>query len=294
MGLALRVYSKIHGYKFLTTSQVVVVQKDNCEIWLRKDNLVYVRDVIDEFDAYFGSVKSNSSKNGMYIADFSEVRIHDIVDFDLFPVKLPGLPEPMSTIRQYIDLTKMSPGENVLDLGAYAGLTGISFQETVGAAGRVISVEADPINFKCTQINFDSYLALRGVSPRLVNAAIYSTTGFINFSCEAGLGSAVVAVQTRAVKQIVKVPSLTLTELVLRQKLSRIDVIKADIEGAEFAAFSDSQFFANHHPRIVFEPAMNHIPETKISSLVALLESYGYKCRVLPQPGSRLPLILAV
>jgi FkbM family methyltransferase len=294
MGHVLRVYSKIHGYKFLTTSQVVIVQKDNREIWLRKDNLVYARDVIDEFDSYFGSVKPHASKSGMYIADFSKVRMHEVVDFDLFPVKLPGLPEPMSTVKQYIDLTKMTPGENVLDLGAYAGLTGISFQETVGAAGIVISVEADPTNFECTQINFDSYLALRGVSPRLVNAAIYSTTGFINFSCEAGLGSAVVDVQTRAVKQIVKIPSLTLSELVLRQKLSRIDVIKADIEGAEYAAFSDSEFFANHHPRIIFEPAMNHLPETQLLSLVVLLESYGYKCRVLPQAGSRLPLILAV
>ena len=290
----MRVYARLNRFQFILNEKNISIRGGNRQVSLRKDNLLYSKVVIDDFDSYFESVEPEKSVDGILIADFSVSKRHHLLGFDLFPVELPGLPEPMSTVNQYLDLTSMKLNDIVFDLGAYAGITGISFLEVVGASGRVISVEADPINFQCAENNFKKYFDEFGYAPDLVKAAIFSDNKLLTFASEGGLGSAIASVQTRSTGPLVEVQGLTLSDLVTRFDLPRVDVIKADIEGAEFAAFSDRKFFSKHHPKIVFEPAMNHLAETSLRSLILLLESYDYKCSVFRQVGSRLPLVLAV
>jgi FkbM family methyltransferase len=292
--LFIRAYARLHKFQVKVSDNKVAIRFDKHQVTLRIENLVYSKDVIDEFETYFGSVEPEVSIDGVLVADFSTTKRHKLLGFEKFEVELPGLPEPMSTVNQYIELTGMKRNDVVLDLGAYAGVTGMSFSDVVGKSGKVISVEADPINYSCAENNYLKYFELFGYSPHLFKGAIYSENKVLKFASEGGLGSAISSLQTRSTGPIVEVNALTLMDLVQRFNLSRVDVIKADIEGAEFAAFSNREFFENHHPRIIFEPAMNHIPETSLQSLIHLLECYGYKCSTFSQIGSRLPLVLAV
>ena len=85
---------------------------------------------------------------------------------------------------------------------------------------------------------------------------------------------------------------MMLSDLVSLQKMQIVDLIKADIEGAEYAAFSDKKFFAKFRPRLVFELAPSASPATEAEHLNDLLSGYGYEIQTVPQPGSEMPLVV--
>lgn len=247
----------------------------------------YARDIIDEFDFYFDAV-ANDGKS----VDYSSPAKHDLIGWDLFPIVFPSLPEPLDTARQYIELTDMHPGQVVLDLGGYAGVAAMAFMETVGSDGAVISVEADATNYEALQENVRHYQEIRGFAPQILNAAIWSADGAVEYSAESNLGSAVTAVLARTRHGNSTVPALTLSSLVDAYRLDRVDIIKADIEGAEYQAFSDERFFAHHHPTLIFEPAQSAVKTTQLSSLRRLLARFDYQVTTFDQDGSRLPLVV--
>jgi FkbM family methyltransferase len=255
-------------------------------------HLPYARDVLENFDYYFSSVEPVLI-DAMVSVDFSKKGMHSVSGFDHFPLLLPSLPEPVSTIEQYIDLTSMKLGDVVIDLGAYSGLSSILFQETVGSSGRVIAVEADHGNFQCSKINFSSFQKVFGFAPEITHAAIWDTNGTLTFSQENNLGSAVSSLLPRARKEnLVSVKSLTLSEVCRNFGLEKVDVIKADVEGAEYQAFSDKTFFEKFHPVIIFEPAEESLHSTRLPQILKLLTNYGYKSEVHAQLGSKLPLVV--
>lgn len=126
----------------LSKDGLVLIRNKNRQIFLDTRHLPYARDVLENFDHYFASVKPSGAGSPNFV-DFSKEAFHDVVGFEHFPLMMPSLPEPISTIEQYVALTSMKPGDVVIDLGAYSGLSSIIFQETVGRSGKVVAVEAD-------------------------------------------------------------------------------------------------------------------------------------------------------
>jgi FkbM family methyltransferase len=100
----------------------------------------------------------------------------------------------------------------------------------------------------------------------------------MNFTSESSLGSAVSELLPRNTSNRLQIETTTLSAIASKYKLSEVDIIKADIEGSEYWAFMDSDFFKNYHPRIIFEPAYSSNKFTKEKSVINLLESYGYRC----------------
>lgn len=292
MRLALRAYGRANGCAVVFSRDQVAVQSGGRTILLGADRAPYVRDLVTDFDHYFGAVQVTSDDPPT--VDFRTVREHSVTGWPLTPLLLPGLPEPMETADQYIELTQPEPGQTVLDLGAYAGLTSMVFCEAVGSEGRVIAVEADPTNAECARSNLARYRSVRGYGADLVEAAVWSQSGRIEFVAEAALGSAVAEVLPRAQGATVSVPTLTLSDLVAQFGLQAVDIIKADIEGAELRALSDRAFFREFHPTIVFEPAATQLRETQLQPISDLLRGYGYTLTTRAQQGSRLPLVLCV
>ena len=90
------------------------------------------------------------------------------------------------------------------------------------------------------------------------------------------------------------VSGITLSEISHSQKVSRVDAIKADIEGSEAKAFEDADFFRRHNPRIIFEADLLGTQKSLHSRAIDHLDSYGYSCEVFPQVGSRQVLVRAV
>lgn len=267
----------------------ILDQKRSRALRISKKDLQYIQEVTDNFDFLFTSVKSDRV-NDRDLVDFSYTHEHTLNGWAHFDVTFPSFAEPTSTTDQYIEFLKLDKGENLIDLGAYAGISSIQFQEEVGDLGRVVALEADPLNAKCTEQNFNKYEALRRYRPSLLNAAAWSSPGVINFAAEGNVGSAVVEISSRD-RDTIQVRAMSLSEIVTETSLDTVGAIKADIEGAESEVFRDANFFKDHHPRIIFEAILKGSRGKRYRSAITTLESYGYKCQVIDQYGSKQILI---
>jgi hypothetical protein len=154
--LSLITYARLHGGHLEFGDDFIVISKNRRHIRLSLDHLNYVKEILDFFDFYWGSVEAVKTENGEFI-DFSKNATHRVPSFALMPINFPSISEPFSTCQQYMDVADIVEGMNVIDLGAYSGLSSIVFQERVGRGGRVIAVEADPSCNESVKINFSLF-----------------------------------------------------------------------------------------------------------------------------------------
>lgn len=265
---------------------LIEVIKGNRIIRMSPRHTVYIRDVVTDFNYYHGAVVTRK-EDGKQIADFSFPAYQKIIGYD-HPIKLPSFPEPISGANQYLDFARIKPGDTVLDLGAYSGLTSILFSEQ---GARVIAVEADADNALCVEENLRNYSYRSGRKIDLLFGAVWNTSGMINFSSESNMGASVCRIVGERGK-VISVPSYTLSEIAKIFDLSQIDFIKCDVEGAEAFIFEDAAFFSEYHPRIIIEPH-NIKGQSTIGKVVSDLMGYGYTVRQVEQDGVRFPLLEA-
>lgn len=268
-------------------------------IRLRRDHWPYARDMVDHFDYYFDSVVPFRMKVGgrsFDIVDFSSPRFHAVRGFAGVPLYHSSLVEPYRTCQQYLEFAQLRPGQTVLDLGAYSGLTSIAFARAVGRAGLVVALEPDPENFSASQTNLElAARAAEEMAPvRLLPIAASSTSGRVLFCADGAMGSSQASILRPARRgDTVWVESLPLDEIAGRMEFSCLDFLKMDIEGAEIDVLSSSRdFFHRFRPRVVVEPHVVHgrLCDQLISEQ---LRRYGYRCRTVHQNGASLPLVTA-
>jgi FkbM family methyltransferase len=289
----LKIYARLHNLKLLKKEKLFLL-RGKSGIKIDTTHLPYLKDLIPNFFYYFDSVEDFKNEGNLIIKDFSVPSFHKISGFDLFDIHTPSLPEPVSTTRQYAELLGIKQNSTIFDLGAYSGLSSLIFAN-YSMGGKIIAVEADPINIKSCDINFQKYNELDFPNKSeifLEKFAIWNEITKINFTSESSLGSAVSELLPRNNSESLQIETTTLSAIALKYELSTVDFLKADIEGSEYWAFMDSSFFKNYHPRIIFEPANTKNEFTKETSVIKLLESYGYKCSLHKQIGSKAPLIL--
>ncbi len=275
----------------------VVNVADGRTIRLSRANAVYIPDMIESFDYFHGSADAVTARvrgRLLKLVDFSTPRLHNVTGFSDFPVLCPSLTEPYGTTEQYLEFANLSEGDIAIDLGSYSGLTSIAFSKAVGASGKVIALEPDPLNYACVEHNIATHVARNGIDNIvLLPAAASPTSGTLRLSSEGAMGSALTSIVGSYRGETIEVESVSLADLVKRQKLPRVDFIKMDIEGAELALITEStDFFAKHLPRMVIEP---HAVEGRLTSepILRCLGQLGYTCSVIEQHGMSLPLITA-
>ncbi|OBI72376.1 hypothetical protein A5663_08075 [Mycobacterium sp. E740] len=123
----------------------------------------------------------------------------------------------------------VKPGDVVLDIGAGIGSETLPFARWVGPSGNVVAVEAHPATFATLQRTCQ----LNGVTNvKLVHAAVMDSDRPVMIS---DLPTEV-SYENRIGSDGVEVPALTLTDLVGKYGLERIDFLKMNIEGAELPA----------------------------------------------------------
>lgn len=260
-------------------------------------NAVHLPDMIESFDYYTGSAAPVGLRyNGQIyeLTDFSTPRLHNVTGFDDFAALCPSTTEPYSTIRQYLDFAQLKPGSNVIDLGTYSALTAIAFSKEVGAGGRVVALEPDPVNFQSAQYNIAMHRRVNGLdNVTLVPMAAADRDGTIELSSEGTMGSALVSIVGGYRGVTVEVQARTLATLAREFALDAVDFVKVDIEGAEmFVVPQCAEFLATFRPRMIIEGHSVNGAST-IEPLVAFLGSVGYSTRVEAQEGLTLSLILA-
>ena len=163
-----------------------------------------------------------------------------------------------------------SPGQTVMDLGANLGIFATRAAALVGPNGKVIAVEPHPENFRRLEGN-----ARRNNLPQLecVQAAAGDREGTVElFVHERGINHSLIHGSGRSLS----VPMKTVDAIARERGLSRLDLLKIDIEGVVPAALKGAaETIRRFHPRITIE--RDTVPDTE--GVDALLAQFGYEWR---------------
>jgi FkbM family methyltransferase len=190
-----------------------------------------------------------------------------------------GVWEPKS-IQAVAD--HLSPSGSFIDVGAHVGYYSLKAATMVGPNGHVISIEPNPQTLPKLRANIDASEAhavsvwpvacAQSESTLQFYAAPESNTGESSLSKENASqeGSAPVAytVQARPLDAIVK-----------EAKLDRVDVIKIDVEGAEFEVLKGAaKTLDDFRPVLIIELMPNQLKSmgTSIEEVNRFLASHGY------------------
>ncbi len=162
--------------------------------------------------------------------------------------------------------------ETVVDLGANIGLSSVYFAKHY-AATTIVAVEPDPANVRLLRRN----LGQNGIAASVVEAAIGPTDGMLRFSnhVDSNLG--------RASSEGDEVPMVSMETLCARHELTRIDVLKMDIEGGEQQLLDGPIQWLSHVKSVMAE---FHPDRVDYPGCVARIEGAGFRWI---RPGSVYP-----
>jgi len=122
----------------------------------------------------------------------------------------------------------LEPGDIVIDAGANLGLFAVLAGEKIGTAGQVFAFE--PIA-ETRRLLLKNIKINRRLNIKLVPNALGRQNGQLDFAIFNSLGDSSGYFQTVAKKE--RVEQITLDDFVNNNELTRVDFIKADIEGME-------------------------------------------------------------
>jgi FkbM family methyltransferase len=276
-----------------------IVDRKGCrKIRVSRKNAIYLSHLADCFDYYYGSASPiRISANGTIfnVVDFSTPRFQEVSGFPEFPILCPSFTEPYVTTQEYLKYAQLKAGDIVLDLGCYSGLTSIAFSREVGPSGKVIALEADPINFAAAQTNIARHVLIDKIDNIvLMNNAAGSGRGMISFASDGTMGAANASIVNDNRGVSVEIASLGLQDIVDTCSLERIDLIKIDIEGSELDVLAGAEsFFKRFRPKLIVEP---HTVDGVFSdkAVISILEGYRYRCKTTVQSGLEWPLVVAI
>ncbi|MDD3976365.1 MAG: FkbM family methyltransferase [Candidatus ainarchaeum sp.] len=140
-------------------------------------------------------------------------------------------------ILKYNIYYKLKSGDIVFDLGGYHGVYSLWASTLVGPLGKVYCFEPDPINFEILKENIEKNNITNII---LINKAISNKNQTQRFFIR-GHGSRIVdeAFKTNTKGALCTIPSIPLSQFIKEKNITKIDFIKADIEGAEIEFVDD-------------------------------------------------------
>jgi FkbM family methyltransferase len=186
-----------------------------------------------------------------------------------------GAHEP---VEAYLFSRLIQPGMNVVDAGANIGQYTLLAATAVGSSGSVHSFEPVPSNFCLLEGNL-RLNRLNNVS--LNRMAIWRKECEIQMELPDRLARNSGAYRVVAVpSEATHVPGLRLDTYIRERGVTRIDVIKMDIEGAEVAALEGATMVLQRDlPFIFMEVCPIHLARlgTDTAKLWSQLSTFGYK-----------------
>jgi FkbM family methyltransferase len=248
----------------------------------------YAKDVIEAFDYYFHAVRPDRETAVEQVVDIAEPGYHTLRESGV-RLFFPALPEPDITTRAYLEFADLRPGDQVLDLGAYAGASSWAFAQAVGPSGRVLALEPDAENLAALRRN----LADHGLAQvTAMRAAAWDRDGEALFQADGCLGSGLGEVLPRTGNRV-PVPTLTLGTLVATHRIDSLRFIKMDIEGAETRVLAQAlPVLRRLRPRMVIEP---HLAAGVMNTgkVRQILEGGGFRTGLIEQGLGDYPLVTA-
>lgn len=198
-------------------------------------------------------------------------------------------------------LSLLAPGMTFIDVGANFGTYTLIGAGAVGETGQVIAVEAVP---EIGTLLFEN-VVMNGFAPRttVAQCAVGDEPGtitFYEFSTRRGGNSAVASVAEAAQANYGEtvttreVECSTLDTIIAQNNVSRIDLMKIDVEGYEYAALLGArQSIKKHRPRLILEwlPSFHETqPETMRKLWALLVDELGYDLRRIERGATTRPI----
>jgi FkbM family methyltransferase len=132
----------------------------------------------------------------------------------------------MATEEDMIKVFTPRKGDVVVDAGAFVGRYTLMASKIVGETGSVLSFEPDSRAYQVLKRNV---MVNNATNVRMFNLALSSYDGQCEFSFnEPGLSS-----QKYQIGQKVIIPCRTLDSILAKEKVTRVDWVKVDVEGNE-------------------------------------------------------------
>lgn len=272
-------------------SRPIAVTRGRDQILLDQRHWFYAKTACVHFDLLSGTVEP-MERDGLAVSDFSEPRRHRLRGSDR-TFFFSSLAEDVASTHLYLDYLAPGPGDVVLDLGSYCGLSASAFSDAVGPEGRVFCFEPDPRNFEILSRNLDEIGAGNVVREQ---KAISDRCTTLSFSSEGSMGSALIGEGGRNRDRMVEVETTTIRDIVRRHALSRVSCVKMDIEGAEYAVLDASaDLIGSLGARWMIEVHGDAYPAGRVDveRLRALFDAAGHVSIVLPIGDSPLKMLFA-
>ena len=133
----------------------------------------------------------------------------------------------------YTHFHQISPGEVILDAGANNGYVALYFSKLAGKNGKVYAFEPDAINIGHIKENMTLDKTLDD-NIIIEDLLLWNENTFVDFYEAGTVGSS--AVWKPEGEALVKKEAVTIDTWVNRNKITKLDFIKMDIEGAEIEA----------------------------------------------------------
>jgi len=167
---------------------------------------------------------------------------------------------------------RLAEGSIFVDVGANAGVYTLTAAALVGASGKVLSIEPNPVVLE--RLSFNA--ALNGFEKRIIceQAGVSDTEGSFDMTLDdSNLGGSSLVAERSSHK--ITVACQKLLSIVQKHQLPKIDAIKIDIEGAEdkalipFLAEAPQQLY----PKLII---LENSPNDWKQDLPAALKKAGY------------------
>jgi len=187
----------------------------------------------------------------------------------------------------------LKPGMGFVDVGANVGLYSLFAARKVGESGVVLAIEAS--SRECWQLQRNVQLnALTNV--RVVNVAVTNRTGEVDLmvapAAHGGHNTLGGFAYGTPLEHKERVRAARIDDLVPEQGLSRVDMVKMDIEGAELAAIQGAeQTLGKFRPLLLLEVSDRSLQHQNASSgkLLDFVMSFGYRIYAF-DPKTGLPV----
>lgn len=135
-------------------------------------------------------------------------------------------------VREFLTAV-LKPGETYIDCGSNIGYFSVLAGDLVGIHGRVIAIEANPVTWQLVRRNLSA-----NNLPEPIHCALTTTEGTVDIFAPKLGGDVYSSMRvggliTESDLDVYRVEGRRLDSLISECNLSRVDVIKIDVEGAE-------------------------------------------------------------
>jgi FkbM family methyltransferase len=184
----------------------------------------------------------------------------------------------------------LQPGMTVLDLGAHHGLYTLLASKRVGPTGRVLAFEPSPRERRALRLHVKLNRCTNVIVQELALGDVNTESDLYRVQHWASGCNSLRPPDVPARTSLVRVRVARLDDWLAEQKISCVDFVKLDVEGAELGTLKGAARLLERRPRPIILAEVQDIRTLPwgypAKQIIEYLGSKGYKWFVLSENGS--------